>query len=269
MVSSLVLIKQVPLPEEMRVSKDGFMERGPGVLSMINPFCKRALEQALRLKEKVGGTVTVLSMGPPSFEKSLREALSMGVDEAFLLSDKRLAGSDTLATSRALSMAIKKMEEKFHTRFDAIFSGLQSIDGDTGHVGPQVAERLEMNQITYVDNLEPFEDGLRGLRRVEGGYQLVEAPYPTLVTVTLYADTPRGATLRHAIRAKKYEIKNMNIDDIGLTSEEAGIPGSATYVVRVRNVKIERPPCKLFGESNVKDNVNMLLSELIQSTTNG
>ncbi|MHA2174104.1 MAG: electron transfer flavoprotein subunit beta/FixA family protein [Candidatus Hodarchaeales archaeon] len=256
MFSILVLIKQVPLPKEMRTSEEGFMKR-TGVKSVINPYCKHALEEALRLKEKIDGTISVLSMGPPSFEQSLREALAMGANEAYLLTDRKLAGSDTMATARALSLAIKRIGE-----FNIIFAGMQTIDGDTGHVGPQVAERLGYNQITYIKSIEPQKGSVIAQRLVERGYELVEAPYPVLVTVTKHANIPRGQKLKFAIRAKKYEINRWNIEDIGLHPEDAGIKGSPTIVSRVRKVKFERPLCKIVHGSIPENKVMNLISEL-------
>lgn len=264
----LVLMKQVPLPKAMRTTKEGLMDR-TGAPSIINPYCKRALEAALQVKEKVGGTVSVLSMGPPSFEQSLREALSMGADEAYLLTDRRLAGSDTWATARALELTIKKIQEETGS-FDLIFAGIQTIDGDTGHVGPQVAERLGIHQVTYVTEIEPLPRGIRAKRIVEKGYQIVEAPYPVLVTVRKDANVPRGASLRHAIRAKKYKIRWFNIDEIGLPETEAGLAGSPTIVARVKNVKVERPPCHFVeGDSPAERVANLLtaLDESIKSST--
>ncbi|MHA2094389.1 MAG: electron transfer flavoprotein subunit beta/FixA family protein [Candidatus Hodarchaeales archaeon] len=257
MVSILVLIKQVPLPKEMRTSEEGFMKR-TGVKSMINPYCKHALEEALRFKAKVGGTITVLSMGPSSFEQSLKEALALGANEAYLLTDRKLAGSDTMATARALSLAIKKIGE-----FHIIFAGIQTIDGDTGHVGPQVAERLGYNQITYIDQLKPQKGSVIARRLVERGYELVEAPYPILVTVTQYANIPRAQTLKHAIRSRKYEIKHLNIANIGLRPEDAGIDGSPTIVSKVRKVKFERPPCEIIRGSPSESKIATLLEELL------
>jgi electron transfer flavoprotein beta subunit len=235
MVSILVLIKQVPLPKEMRTSEEGFMER-TGVKSMINPYCKHALEEALRFKEKVLGKVTILSMGPSSFEQSLKEALAMGADEAYLLTDRNLAGSDTMET----------------------------IDGDTGHVGPQVAERLGYNQITYISNLKPQKGSVIARRIVERGYELVEASYPLLVTVTKYANVPRGQTLKHAIRSRRYEINRLNIKDIGLRPEDAGIDGSPTIVSKVRKVEFERPPCKIINQSSPERKIEALLEALVE-----
>ncbi len=253
----LVLIKQVPLPKAMRTTKEGLMDR-TGAPSIINPYCKRALEMALQVKEKTKGTVTVLSMGPPSFEQSLREALAMGADDAYLLTDRRLAGSDTWATARALELTIRKIQEE-KGPFDLIFAGIQTIDGDTGHVGPQVAERLGIHQVTYVTEVNPLEHRIRAKRIVEKGYQIVEAPYPVLMTVRKDANVPRGASLRHAIRARKYQIRWFSIDDIGLSASEAGLTGSPTIVSRVKNVTVERPPCKVAeGETSAEKVANLL-----------
>ena len=259
----LTLIKQVPIPKMMRTTGEGFMDRS--VASQMNPYCKHALEEALRVKDTLGGEVTVLSMGPPSFVQSLKEALAMGADHAYLLTDRRLAGSDTMATAKALSKAINHIGE-----FDIIFAGIQTIDGDTGHVGPQVAERLGMNQVTYVIEAEYHEDHVIAKRRIEMGYQKIKVKYPVLLTITKLANTPRGPALRHAIRAKEHAIKFLSIDDIGLPPEEAGIPGSPTVVARVKNVVFERPPCKFIENMSPEKEVEKmieLLEELASEKT--
>lgn len=258
MVAILVLIKQVPIPREMKTSEEGFMAR-TGVRSMINPYCKHALEEALKFRDKAGGTVTVLTMGPRSFEQSIHESLSLGADEAYLLSDRRLAGSDTMVTARALSMAIKKIGT-----FDMIFAGVQTIDGDTGHVGPEVAERLDFDQVTYITRIEPREGGITAWRLVEYGVEVVETSYPVLVTVTKYANVPRGPSLRHAMRARKYRINQLTIDDIGMTAGEVGKSGSPTIVSNVTRVNYERPPCKIIEGPSPEVKVTNFLSELLK-----
>ncbi len=264
LLNILVLIKQVPLPKEMKTTAEGFMAR-TGVKSIMNPYCKHALEEAIRFKERIGGTITTLSMGPPSFEQSIREALSMGADEAYLLTDRRLAGSDTMATAHALALTIEKIDRDFKI----IFSGIQTIDGDTGHVGPQVAERLGFNQVTYIDKIEPQKNGTIIARRiVESGYEIVEAPYPVLITVTKYANVPRGPRLKYAIKAKKYQINQLNIDTIGLTEDEAGISGSPTIVSQVRNVKVERPPCQIIQGASSAEKLDLLIKS-VESIVSG
>ncbi|MFW9855309.1 MAG: electron transfer flavoprotein subunit beta/FixA family protein [Candidatus Thorarchaeota archaeon] len=253
----LVLIKQVPLPKEMKTTQEGFMAR-TGVRSIMNPYCKHALEEALRFREQTGGKCTVLAMGPPSFEQSLKEALSMGADDAYLLTDRRLAGSDTMATAQALSRAIKSIEQKF----DIVFAGIQTIDGDTGHVGPQVAERIGYPQITYADQVIDKGGTIQVRRITEHGFEIVESGYPILVTVTKYANVPRGPRLKHAIRARNYDIKTLNIDDIGLSEEDAGITGSPTIVSKVRNVDFDRPPCHLLDGNTAEEKVDRLIEFL-------
>ena len=145
-----VLIKQVPKPKAMRTTEQGFMDRN--VESIMNPFCAHALEEALRFKERVSGELTVFTMGPSSFQQSLRAAMSRGADAAYHLSDRALAGSDTMATSKALANLVKTAGG-----VDILFAGLQTIDGDTAHVGPEVAEHLGFNQITYVEKVLDFD----------------------------------------------------------------------------------------------------------------
>lgn len=229
-----------------------------GVRSIMNPYCKHAVEEALRFREQTDGICTVLTMGPPSFEQSIKEALSMGADEAYLLTDRRLAGSDTMATAQALSKAIKTIGGEF----DIIFAGIQTIDGDTGHVGPQVAERLGYAQITYIDQLIHQGETIKARRITEHGFEIVEAIYPVLVTVTKYANAPRGSRLKYAIRARQYQIKRLSIDEIGLKPENAGIVGSPTIVSRVRKVSFNRPPCHFLDGMTPEEKVDRLIEAL-------
>lgn len=254
-----VLIKQVPVPKAMRTTAEGLMDRS--VDSMMNPFCKHALEAALRVKDKHDAEITVFSMGPPNFQQSLREALSMGADHAYLLSDRRLAGSDTWATAFALSHLIRKVGT-----FDLYFAGLQTIDGDTAHVGPQVAERLGIPHIAYVEDvhLEETPQGrvARVRRLMEGGWLEYETPLPSLLTITNTGNIPRGPSLKYAIRARNADINILNIDDVGIPEEKVGLAGSPTIVWRVKNVVIDRPPCVFFDEGSVEDKVAGLLERL-------
>ncbi len=247
------LIKQVPVPKAMKTKADGMMDRSGK--SMMNPYCQNALEEALKLREKVGGKVTVVSMGPPNAEQSLREALRRGADEAILLSDRLLAGSDTWATAKALSATL----EKYCMPIDVLFAGLQTIDGDTAHVGPQVSEHLKMQQVCYVDKITPKEDTLEVRRLIEGGYETFEVPLPAMLSITKEANVPRGPSLKHSLEALKKEIKVVNVADIGLSKEEVGLAGSPTIVSRVLNVVVDRPPVKLFNEGSMAERVSQLL----------
>nr|WP_225624647.1 electron transfer flavoprotein subunit beta/FixA family protein [Thermoanaerobacterium thermosaccharolyticum] len=159
----LVLIKQVPDTNEVRIDPVTKTLIREGVPSIINPDDKNALEEAIRIREKVGGKVTVISMGPTQAEVALREALAMGADEAYLLTDRAFAGADTYATAKALSKAIEKFQ------YDIVFCGRQAIDGDTAQVGPQIAEQLDIPQVTYVRKVEIEGDKLIVERALEDG----------------------------------------------------------------------------------------------------
>jgi len=222
----IVPIKQVPNTTDVRIdSKTGTLIR-EGVESIVNPEDLNAVESALSLKDKLGGEVVVVSMGPPQTEDALREVLSMGVDEAYLLTDRALAGADTLATAYSLSRAIRKIGE-----FDLIICGRQAIDGDTAQVGPQLAEFLKLPQITYVRKME-IEDGhVVAERALENGYEVVKAPVPALLTVTKEINRPRYPTMsgiRLSFRDKK--IHWWKADDFGAEPWRIGLEGSPTWV---------------------------------------
>ncbi len=247
------MIKQVPVPKAMKTKADGMMDRSGK--SMMNPYCQNALEEALKLRDKVGGKVSVVSMGPPNAQQSLNEALRRGADEAYLLSDRLLAGSDTWATAVALSETIKT----FVSPFDVLFAGLQTIDGDTAHVGPQVAEHLGLYQVCYVDKIELLENSLKVRRLIEGGYESFDVPLPVMLSITKEANTPRGPSLNASLKAVNKEVKIVSVADIGLSKEEVGLSGSPTIVSRVLNVVINRPPVMLFNEKTPQESVNKLL----------
>ena len=165
---------------------------------LINPFDVYAIEEGVRLKEKFGGKVIVLTMGPPQAEAVLREAISLGCDEAVLVSDRAFAGSDTLATSYTLSKAIEKIKD-----YDVIICGKQAIDGDTAQVGPGIAATLDIPQITYVRKIEDIKDGtITAERATEEGYEVIETKLPCLMTVVKEINTPRLPSLKGKIKAK-------------------------------------------------------------------
>lgn len=250
------LIKQVPVPKAMKTKEDGMMDRSGK--SMMNPFCQNALEEALKLRDKVGGKVTVVSMGPPNAQQSLMEALRRGADEAILLSDRLLAGSDTWATAFSLSTTLKK----YCMPIDVLFAGLQTIDGDTAHVGPQVAEHLQMQQVCYVERIIPKEETLEVRRLIEGGYETFEVPLPVMLSITKEANVPRGPSLKYSLEALDKEIKVVSVEDIGLSRDEVGLAGSPTIVSRVLNVVVDRPPVILFNDGPMEDRVGQLLESI-------
>ncbi|MFQ6067622.1 MAG: electron transfer flavoprotein subunit beta/FixA family protein [bacterium] len=227
----IVCIKQVPDTEELqkvKIDRETNTLIREGVPGIINPFDENAIEEALRLKEKKGGEVTVLSMGPSPTEESLRKALAMGADEAVLLSDALFAGSDTLATSYTLAIAIKRIG-----KFDLILVGKQAIDGDTAQVGPGLAEWLNLPQITYARKIEVDEDKIRVERVLEDAFEVVESPLPVLVTVTKDINEPRYPSLKGLLRAKAEKIPIWTSEDLPLDKGKIGLEGSATQVVKV------------------------------------
>ncbi|WP_315113487.1 electron transfer flavoprotein subunit beta/FixA family protein [Clostridium intestinale] len=220
----VVCLKQVPDTTAVRIDpKTGTLIRD-GVPSIINPEDKHALEEALVLKETYGATVTIVSMGPPQAKDALREALSMGADEAILITDRAFAGSDTLATSKALAGVLKKLE------YDIIFAGRQAIDGDTAQVGPEIAEHLNIPQVTYVQEVKVNGDLLTINRALEDGYELVEVKTPVLLTAIKELNKPRYMNIASIFDTKDAEIKVWSVNDIDVDKAELGLPGSPTKV---------------------------------------
>lgn len=220
----VVCLKQVPDTTEVRIDpKTGTLIR-EGVPSIINPDDKNALEEALVLKEQYGAKVTVISMGPPQAESALRESLAMGADEAILISDRAFAGADTLATSRALAGAIEKLE------YDIVFAGRQAIDGDTAQVGPEIAEHLDLPQITYVEKVEVEDKELKVRRALEDGYEIIRVKTPVLLTAIKELNEPRYMSIGGIYDAFKKEIKIWNADYIGVDKSLLGLAGSPTKV---------------------------------------
>jgi electron transfer flavoprotein alpha/beta subunit len=225
----IVCIKQVPDTAEVKINPETGTLMREGVPSIINPYDTHAIEAGVALKEKYDNvTVTVLTMGPPQAEAVLKEAISMGADEAVLLTDRAFAGSDTWATSYAISSGIKKLGA------DLVICGKQAIDGDTAQVGPGVAEMLDIPHVAYVKGIEEVTDStIRVLRLMDDGHDVVEAQLPALLTVVRELNTPRLPSLKGKMRAKKYEIKQMTASDIGADEEKLGLSGSPTQVKKI------------------------------------
>jgi electron transfer flavoprotein alpha subunit len=238
------LIKQVPVPSEMRMGEDGLMDRTKAK-SIINIDCQFGLEAGLQLKKNnPDSRLIVCSMGPGSFEAALRTAISMGYDEAFLLSDRKLGGSDTYATGLAISTMLKHLgftkdsKEPF-----IVLAGRQTSDGDTAHVPSQVAESIGIPQATFVESV--MTDGTGNViakRIIEGGYQMMKLPIPCVISLTPTGIPPRKPSLSGAIKARNLKITTFGIADIGLGTEKIGISGSPTIVAKVVNIVSERPP---------------------------
>lgn len=220
----VVCIKQVPDTTEIKLDPvKGTLIRD-GVPSIMNPDDKGGLEEALKLKDKYGAHVTVITMGPPQAEAILREAYAMGVDRAILLTDRKFGGADTLATSNTIAAALRNIEA------DLIIAGRQAIDGDTAQVGPEIAEHLNVPQVTYVQDVKVEEDGLIVNRALEDGYELIKVQTPVLLTAIEELNNPRYMNVQYIFDTVNKEIKMMTAADIDVPVEELGLKGSPTKV---------------------------------------
>ncbi len=225
----IVCIKQVPETTEVRINPETNTLIREGVQSIVNPFDVYAIEEAVRLKEKFGGKATVVTMGPPQAETVLREAISVGIDEGILLSDRAFAGSDTWATSYALSAAMRKIGS-----FDLIICGKQASDGDTAQVGPGISAHLNIPQVTYVKKIEEIKNNTARVERMtEEGFEIIELPLPALITVVKEINTPRLPSLKGMMRAKQAKIIHWKAQDIEAKVENVGLAGSPTQVVKI------------------------------------
>jgi electron transfer flavoprotein beta subunit len=252
----IVCIKQVPDAKDVRLDPKTNTLAREGVESIMNPFDRHALEEAVRLKEQHGGTVTVVSMGPPQAETVLREAVACGADAAVLVSDRAFAGADTWATTYTLGKAIMK-----NGPFDLIVCGKQAIDGDTAQVGPGLAKRLDIPYVSYVRKITGFERGVLSLQRLmDDGYDEVEIPLPGLLTVVKEINEPRVPSLKGKMKAKSLSIKTLNAEDIGADPDSIGLPGSTTQVVKVFSPQFKGERAML--EGSVDEQVEQLVNKL-------
>lgn len=224
----VVCIKQVPDTNEVKLDPVTNTLIREGVPSIINHDDKSGIEAALQLKEKVGGTVTVVCMGPPQADVALREALAMGCDEAYLISGREFGGSDTWATASIISAGLKKIG------YDVIFTGRQAIDGDTAQVGPQIAETLGIPQISYAEEVNVEGKNLIVKRQYEDRYHVIEIETPCLLTALQELAEPRYMNVGGIVDAYEKEVKVLGFDDLkdGLVPEYIGLNGSPTRVVK-------------------------------------
>ncbi|NLG88557.1 MAG: electron transfer flavoprotein subunit beta/FixA family protein [Clostridiaceae bacterium] len=235
----IVCVKQVPGTTDVKINKETNTIIRDEAEAIINPFDEYAIEEGVRIKEKVGGSVTVLSMGIPKTAELLRETIAVGVDDAVLLTDRAFAGADTLATSYTLSMGIRKLGN-----YDLIICGKQATDGDTAQVGPSLAEKLGIPHTTNVRKIEEIREGyIRCQRMTDDGYEVVEMPLPAVITVVKEINEPRYPSIKGKLKAKKYEVKTLNAEDIGANLNLCGLNGSPTRVIKtftpVHEIKAE------------------------------
>jgi electron transfer flavoprotein beta subunit len=293
---SIVCVKQVPDTANVTAAAmkdDGTVNRA-ALPAIFNPEDLHALEAALEVRDRWGGSVTVLTMGPPKAADMLRDCLYRGADRAVLLTDRRAAASDTLATSYILSQAIRTI-----ARYDFVFCGRQAIDGDTAQVGPQCAEKLGIPQVTYMEQLVDLHDGIVRVRRNIGhGWEVVEARLPVLITVTGTANRPRPVSVKRMIRFKKARLpselagdirdhadgasfgdvaeamaerhllmEQWSLDDIGADLSRCGLAGSPTKVFRVQSIVLTKEGYTEIAPS--EEGVRKLIHELVVDRTLG
>ena len=252
----IVCLKQVPGTTDVKIDPETNTLIRHGIENIINPFDTYALEEGVRLKEQHGGKVTVITMGPPQAEDALREAISLGADEAVLLSDGAFAGAETWATAFTLSKAITKLGE-----YDIIVCGRQTIDGDTGQVGPELAEMLDIPFIAYVSQIEEIaSENLRVRRMVEDGHEIIEAILPAIITVTKEINTPRLPSLRGITRSKSASIPTWGIQELGVDKETVGLTGSSTQVIKI--VYPQRISQAEMLEGDLENQVDNLINKL-------
>ncbi len=249
----IVCIKQVPETTEVRINPETNTLMREGVKAIINPFDMYAIEEAVRLKERFGGKISVITMGPPQADGALREAISMGADEGYLVCDRSFAGSDTWATSYTLAGAIKKLGA-----FDLIICGKQASDGDTAQVGPGISTHLNIPQVTYVKKVEEATDkSMRLERMLEEGYEIIETPLPALLTVVKEINEPRIPSLKGLMRAKSAKITTLTQKELDLDPQQIGLCGSPTQVVKIFT------PAPRVGGQILKGEIPEIAKELV------
>lgn len=251
----VVCIKQVPGTTQVKINPETGTLIRDGVEAVVNPFDEYAIEEAIRIKERVGGVVKVITMGPPQAEVILRSAIAMGADEGYLITDRAFAGSDTWATSYTISNGIKTLGQ-----VDLIICGKQAIDGDTAQVGPGVAEMLNVPYVAWVRKVdEVTPTTIKVERLMEEGYDIVELPLPGLITVVKEINTPRMASLKGKMRAKSAKIITIDAKSLNVDSAKLGLKGSPTQVLR------SFVPERKTGGEKISGEVTMLVGKL-QST---
>ncbi len=252
----VVCIKQVPDAKDVRLDPKTNTLAREGVASIMNPYDRHALEAGVCLKEQYGGTVTVLTMGPPQAEEVLRDAVACGADEAILVSDRAFAGADTWATTYTLAKAIEKLDG-----YDLVLCGKQAIDGDTAQVGPGLAQRLNIPYITYARKInECTREVIRLERMTDDGYDEVEMDLPALLTVVKEINEPRIPSLKGKMKAKKLQITTYTAADLKADPNCLGLKGSPTQVARVFSPEMRGDRSMITG--TVAEQVEQLFEKL-------
>ena len=251
----VVCVKQVPDVAEIRIDEITHTLIRSGVPSILNPFDEFAIEEALKVRERFGGDVTAISMGPPQAKEALYRCLAMGVDRAILLSDSKFAGADTWATARTLAMTIQKIG------FDLVICGMKAVDGETCQVGPQVAELLNIPHVSYVKRLDVNADeaSLVAERMTEQGHQVVRSSIPCLLTASKALNLPRLPTIIKQMAARKKTIDIFTAEDIGAQKEQVGLLGSRTHVLKVYTPNLSTGEGKIVSGDDLGSAITQLL----------
>jgi len=260
----IACIKQVPDTTQVQIDPVTNTLVREGIPFIVNPYDTHAIEECLHLKDRFGVRVAAISMGPPNAEATLRKALALGVDQAILLSDRVFGGADTLATSNVLSEAIKRLGEQ--EEVGLVICGKQTIDGDTAQVGPGIATRLGLCQLTLVDRIEHIDlkkKRIRVRRKLEGRHEIVEAPLPALLTVVREINRPRYPTVPMRLAATDAEVKVWNNETLQLDVNNIGLKGSPTWVSRIFSPEREKGEIIGDGASDPVGTANLLIDKLL------
>ena len=268
MLHIVVCVKQVPDSREIRIDPKTNTLIRQGVPAIVNYFDLHGLEEALRIKDKLRARVTVISMGPPSADKALKQCISLGADDAVLISDRAFAGADTLATSYVISLGIEKAAEVWGP-VDLVFTGKQTLDGDTGQVGPGVACRLDYEQLTYVEKVEAIDETKREItvhRHLEDGVERVKAPLPALITALAELNKPRRASLPGVLRAARYEPIVWTTNDFeSIDRNKIGLRGSPTIVSKTWVPEPKQVDTEMISGDDAGEIAEHLLSRLYET----
>jgi electron transfer flavoprotein beta subunit len=257
-------IKQVPDTTQVQIDPVTNTLVREGIPFIVNPYDTHALEEALRFKDRYGCRVAAISMGPPNAEATLRKALALGVDEAILLSDRCFGGADTLATSNVLSAAIRRLHQQ--EEVGIVLCGKQTIDGDTAQVGPGIATRLGYTQLTLVDRVEqldPVRKTIRVRRKLEGRYEIVEAPLPAMITVVRELNRPRYPTVPMRLTSADAQVQVWSNEVLQLDVNSCGLKGSPTWVSRIFSPERDKGEMIGDGLNDPVGTANLLLDKLI------
>lgn len=257
-------IKQVPDTTQVQIDPVTNTLVREGIPLIVNPYDTHALEESLRLKDSYGFRVAAVSMGPPNAEATLRKALSLGVDDAILLSDRVFGGADTLATSNVLTAAVRKLMEEEELAF--VICGKQTIDGDTAQVGPGIATRLGCTQLTLVDRIEHVDlekKRVRVRRKLEGRYEIVEAPFPAMITVVREINRPRYPTVPMRLASADAQVTLWNNQVLKLDEQTIGLKGSPTWVSKIFSPEREKGEIVGDGLHDPQGTAKLLIDKLL------